>query len=114
MPRNARTSKAGKQKSAEKLRWQIVPWREIEALAEVFDFGARKRGERGSHSWERMGDVREEYFAKIMRHVTAWRLGERSDPESGRSHLYHAAADLLILAALDRAYDRPGTRKKRF
>lgn len=112
MDRNARTSKAGKQKTPEKLRWQVVPWAELERLAEVFDFGARKRGEHGSHSWESMGDVRDEYFAKVVRHLTAWRLGEPADPESGRSHLYHAAADALILAALDRVYDRRGTRKK--
>jgi hypothetical protein len=110
MSGKARTGKAGKQLFAEKLRWQVLPWREIEELAAVFDFGARKRGEHGAHSWERMGDVRDEYAAKILRHFTEWRLGRGVDPESGRSHLYHLASDALILAALDRVYGLPGNR----
>ncbi len=34
-----------------------------------------------------------------MRHILAWMGGEKNDPESGLSHIYHASCMLAFLAA---------------
>jgi len=59
--------------------------------------GAEKHGDRG---YLEDPDGAEVYFAKVLRHLTAWRLGHRRDV-SGLPHLAHAAADLLLLAQID-------------
>ena len=37
------------------------------------------------------------YVAAILRHVTAWALGQDIDPESGQHHLYHVRACCAIV-----------------
>lgn len=80
-----------------KIDWAAMPWEQVEELAEVFDGGAKKHGLRGYDKLDAAaGPV---YFSKAMRHISAGLRGEL-DPESGKSHYVHAAADLLILARL--------------
>ena len=38
-------------------------------------------------------------FAALQRHMWAWWGGEDKDPETGMSHLYHAATNLAFLIA---------------
>lgn len=82
-----------------KAPWNLVPWRELEQVVEVYRFGAAKYG---PDSWQSVPNARERYFAALMRHVTAWRLGERNDPESGIHHLAHVAWGCLALMWFDR------------
>jgi hypothetical protein len=35
------------------------------------------------------------------RHLTAWSMGENTDPETGLSHLAHAACNMLFLLAYE-------------
>jgi len=37
------------------------------------------------------------YFAKTIRHLFKWYMGEDIDPKTGVPHLGHASADILIL-----------------
>ena len=82
-----------------KLPWNLVPWRELEQVVEVYRFGA---GKYGADSWQQVPNARERYFAAMMRHLTAWRLGERNDSESRIHHLAHAAWGCLALLWFDR------------
>jgi hypothetical protein len=74
----------------------LIPPEALTEIAKVFGFGADKYGinnwrEDGDHtSWLRT-------YSSIQRHLNAWHAGEDLDPESGSSHLTHAATQLIIL-----------------
>ncbi len=78
-----------------KAPWEIVPWKPMEEIVDSLANGSEKHGKIG---WKKLAkrEVRDRYFAKVMRHLTAWRNGQIID-ESGQSHLAHAVADILIL-----------------
>ena len=40
-----------------------------------------------------------------MRHLQAWRMGERLDEESGYPHLYHVATNMMFLEYFDTEED---------
>jgi hypothetical protein len=71
----------------EKLRFDLVPPLPLEQLVKVYGMGAKKYKD---HNWRR-GLRWSRAFAAIMRHLWAWWKGETHDPESGISHLAHAA-----------------------
>ena len=65
----------------------------ILGVAGVMTFGVDKHGEYDyldSHSLS-------EYYNKAMRHLLAFWSGQDNDPETGLSHLFHAAANLNIM-----------------
>lgn len=68
-----------------------------DALAQVLAFGARKYAPR---NWEK-GMAWSRPFSALMRHMWAWWRGEHSDPETGMSHLWHAACCLMFLVAYE-------------
>ena len=68
-------------------------------LGEVLGFGAEKYEE---NSWQNVENAQNRYYAAAMRHLLAYRMGETKDEESGRSHLEHAAANLMFLAHFER------------
>ena len=71
----------------EKIRYDLIPADSLHALAEIYTFGAKKYEDenwRKGTSWKRI-------FGAIMRHMWAWFRGEDLDPESGLSHVAHAA-----------------------
>lgn len=83
-------------------RWDLLPFVAIREAVAVLTFGATKH-DQGEHvGWEAKPNAaaQTEYFAKVHRHLCSWRTGELHDPETGRSHLAHALADLAILLAL--------------
>lgn len=79
----------------DKLRWDLVPWDAMEPVVRVLTHGAKKYGDR---NWEAAFDWSRPYAA-LLRHVTAWFRGEDNDPESGISHLAHAACNILFMLA---------------
>lgn len=87
-------SSPGKKWDAGKRRWDLAPWQQIGAVVDVLGHGAAKYGE---GNWQHLERFEDRYFAAIMRHMTAWKSGERIDPDSGLSHLAHAACSVLFL-----------------
>ena len=75
-----------------KLRWDLLPWDAIEAIVDVYTYGAKKYED---NNWKFVDKDR--YFSALMRHLTASRNGETRDEESGRSHLAHAAWNAITL-----------------
>lgn len=61
-------------------------------LAEVLTFGAQKYG---AHNW-RGGIATSRLLDAALRHITSYNGGENTDPESGKSHLIHATACLMM------------------
>lgn len=71
----------------------LVPSRPILAVAEILAFGALKYK---PHNWRR-GLPWPDTYSSLQRHLLAWNEGEDLDPETGKSHLAHAACQLLFL-----------------
>ena len=90
--------------------WALLPWRSVEEIVRVLDFGARKYAAR---NWEQ-GISYSRVFSALQRHLTAWWEGEDRDPETGLSHLAHAGCCLVFLLTYVRRGmrefdDRPGS-----
>ena len=78
-----------------KLRIDLVDPEFVEQVASVLTFGAKKYA---PTNWQKVEDPVNRYYAACMRHLIAWRKGEKTDPESGLSHLSHAATNLMFLS----------------
>lgn len=94
----------------DKPRYDLIPPEIEAAIAKVLTFGAAKYGER---NWE-LGMKWGRPYAALRRHMAAWWSGEDNDPETGLSHLSHAACCLAFLVAYEErgagTDDRPNTK----
>ena len=77
----------------EKPGMDLLPVAAKRAIAEVFDFGAKKYAR---HNW-RSGFNYSRLIAAAERHLDAFNDGEDLDPESGKSHLAHLGCCVLML-----------------
>lgn len=78
---------------AEKVPLDLLPFAALEEVAAVLALGAGKYGRynwRGGMDWCRL-------LGACLRHLFAWAKREEADPESGLSHLAHAACCILFL-----------------
>ncbi|WP_111418484.1 DUF1937 family protein [Rhodoplanes roseus] len=91
--------------------WHLAPLAAFRAIVDVLGHGAGKH-DAGARVGFRAGRAWSRDFGAAMRHLTAWWLRDGADPQSGRSHLQHAAARLAILAECEilglGQDDRPG------
>lgn len=87
----------GRKDDNNKLPYHLLPPEFLGATANVLQFGARKYGER---NWEK-GMAWSRPFAALMRHMWAWWNGEKADPETGMSHLWHASCCIAFLIAYE-------------
>ena len=88
---------AGKKDDKGKVRLDLVLPEFIEDVGQVLTFGANKYG---ANNWQKVEDAKDRYYAAAMRHLLAWRKGEKQD-ESGCSHLAHAATNMMFLRWLE-------------
>ena len=74
----------------------LIPPECLIEIAKVFGMGAKKYG---THNWRYdVGDTSySRTYSSIQRHLQAFWQGEDDDPESGESHLAHAATQIMIL-----------------
>jgi hypothetical protein len=100
----------GRKDDQGKPRMDLVPPEVISAVAHVLTFGAEKYGQR---NWEQ-GMAWGRPYAALMRHMLSWWEGENTDPETGMSHLWHAACCIAFLTAFEQrgvgTDDRPKTK----
>lgn len=89
---------AGRKDDQGKLRWDLLPLDVVEKLVEIYEFGANKYGE---NNWRTIENGYKRCRAALFRHLTAYDKGERVDPESGKSHLAHAAWNALSMVYFD-------------
>lgn len=87
----------GVKEDKRKLPFDLVAPEFLEELCQVLNHGKSKyeprNWEKGLH-WSRV-------FAALMRHMWSWWKGENKDPETGFSHLSHAACCLMFLVAYE-------------
>ena len=74
----------------------LVPPEALAQIADVLGFGAEKYG---VNNWRIDGDSTSwiRTYSSVQRHLNTWHGGEDIDPESGMSHLAHAATQIMIL-----------------
>jgi hypothetical protein len=81
----------------------LIPVRPLKDVAEVLAFGAEKYGAQSWREGEMIAWSRS--YSAILRHLMAFHSGEDNDPETGRSHLAHAACCVLML--IEHTYVNP-------
>lgn len=88
----------------EKVSMHLISPEFMFGLAATLKFGADKYGER---NWEHSGGLGwSRVYAAAQRHMWAWWYGEDSDPESGLSHIDHAAVCLMMLSTYSKRSNR--------
>lgn len=82
-----------------KSRLDQLPPKATVKLGEVFGYGAKKYG---NWNWaEYAGEWSDQQLiGSTLRHLMAYQAGEDIDPESGLTHLAHAAANAMMLLEL--------------
>ena len=87
-----------------KLRWSLLPLEPIQETIKVLMYGADKYTHEvdgktitGDDNWKMIDDIPNKYYNALMRHITAWKLGEKKDPETNLPHLAHAICCLLFM-----------------
>ena len=95
-------SETGRKDDQEKNRLDLIEPEFIEGVGKVLTFGADKYE---PNNWQKVEDAENRYYAAAMRHLMAWRKGEKTDPESGLSHLYHVACNIMFLQHFEREAD---------
>jgi hypothetical protein len=89
---------AAKKFDSAKPRMDLLPMDALEQVADVLGFGAQKYA---AHNWAK-GMAWSRLLGACLRHVGRWSLGEDKDPETGLSHLAHAACCILFLLAYEK------------
>jgi Domain of unknown function (DUF5664) len=77
-------------------------------IAKVMQFGAQKYA---AHNW-RKGFDWSRSLAAALRHINAFNDGEDTDPESGLSHMAHAACNLMFLIEFEKTHKHLDDRYK--
>jgi hypothetical protein len=92
----------------DKLPLHLLSTEAMNQTAAVLKFGAQKYAE---HNW-RAGFAWSRPLAAAMRHITAFNDGEDTDPESGLSHLAHAACCIMFLLEFEKTHPNLDDRYK--
>ena len=92
----------------DKLPLHLLSTEAMNQTAAVLAFGAQKYAE---HNW-RKGFQWGRPLSAAMRHITAFNNGEDKDPESGLSHLAHAACCIMFLLEFEKTHKHLDDRYK--
>lgn len=92
----------------DKLPLHLLSTEAMNQTAAVLAFGAQKYAE---HNW-RNGFTWSRPLSAAMRHITAFNAGEDRDPESGLSHLAHAACCIMFLLEFEKTHPHLDDRYK--
>jgi hypothetical protein len=90
-------AQGGHKDDSGKVRMDLIPPELLFAVGDILTFGASKYAPR---NWE-TGMLWSRPFGALMRHLWAWWGGEKLDPETGRSHLWHAGCCIAFLIAYE-------------
>lgn len=92
----------GQKDDKDKNRLDLIEPEFIEGVGKVLTFGANKYE---PNNWQKVEDAEDRYYAAALRHLIAWRKGEKTDPESGLSHLDHVACNIMFLQHFEKEAD---------
>ena len=86
-------SKQGRKFDSGKLRYDLIPVLAQEEVVKVVTLGAEKYD---PENWKNVPEGRRRYYAAAMRHMEAWRKGEKED-EIGTHHIANAISNLMFI-----------------
>jgi hypothetical protein len=84
----------GKKYDTDKLRFDLLPVKEIEQLVDVLTYGAKKYSD---NNWKKVRPFNSRYYGALQRHLSLWRQGIKIDEESGKTHLSMVFCNALFL-----------------
>lgn len=97
-----RKPEQAKKDDSDKSRLDILlGCRGIDEVGHVFAFGAKKYEQ---YNWRKSGNddsYKRRLVGAALRHLFAYLTGNRTDAETGKSHLAHAIADLAMVIDLE-------------
>ena len=88
----------GRKFDGDKLRYSLLPWIAIKEVVKVLEFGAQKYD---VDNWQLVPNGKDRYWDAAIRHLTAYKEGEKLDPESNLHHLAHAGCCVLFTLWLE-------------
>ena len=91
-----------------KTKWHLLDTEFIKDIAEVLTFGANKYSE---DNWKNIDDAYNVYYDALMRHITEWKLNGALDEDDNKSHLVHAACNLMFLYYFDKETEDVGSKQ---
>lgn len=77
-----------------KVRMDLLPWPELEKIAEVYTAGAAKYGD---HNWENLENGYERYKGAMLRHLTEVEKGNAIDEDTGCLHIAQVAWNAIAM-----------------
>ena len=77
-----------------KLRWDLLPLKEIEDIVRVYTAGAKKYGD---NNWQYLDDGYNRYKAALFRHLLEYEKGNEIDEETGCLHLAQVAWNAIAM-----------------
>lgn len=77
-----------------KVRMDLLPWPELEKIAEVYTAGAKKYGD---HNWENLENGYERYKGAMLRHLTEVEKGNAIDEDTGCLHIAQVAWNAIAM-----------------
>lgn len=78
-----------------KLDYSLLPLQELAAVVRVLEFGAKKYGRDNYKAGD--GHSSNQLLAACLRHLAAYQAGVKVDPDTGESHIAHAACCLIFM-----------------
>lgn len=91
-----------KNDSGKRQWWYIDPfWEALGGVVDVLSYGDSKYPAPDGCNWKRLPDAEKRFKDALMRHLVAYRSGEKIDQETDKSHLAHLITNALILMYFD-------------
>lgn len=91
-----------------KLRWDTIPFRQLDGVLRILTNGVKKYGK---ESWKRIDQPQLRFANALLRHMSEYMQGRKYDKESGENHMLHIICNALFLAEFDadeKALDEAG------
>lgn len=94
----------GIKNDSDKRQWWYMDsfWPYLEEVVDVLTYGDTKYPAEDGANWKRLPDAEKRFKDALLRHLVAYRGGEKLDKETGKSHLAHLITNALILMYFDR------------
>ena len=86
--------KGGLKDDVSKLRYDLITLEALEGMAEVLTYGAKKYA---PNTWQNVEDGYNRHYSALLRHLLAWKSGQRCDSETGYSHMKHVLTNAMFL-----------------
>ena len=95
---------------SDKLRWDLLPFKEMEDVIAVLTHGAK---EYGDYNWQELPKFKKRFFSAMLRHTSKYKRGIKKDEETGRSHLAHVICCALFLMWKENKKSKKKSKKKK-